>query len=292
VRCRPIPSRHSHHVLQQRIILADCDKKLVPNSRGGRLASRCFRVNIHQRPIPSCFTTSPLLGHPPLSVQLDPGVAVYSQSMYSGQGTFTKLPESPIGNLSLGDISGVSIAISSNVSIAVSINNNRFVLWDSIPDISQLPSTGPLALLSVQSSGCNPPCAGSSICSTTGKCTCPDGFTGSLCETCQDGFFGPTCKLCPRDCDACDRGISGTGRCLRPNTPVPSKCSCMNGVCGADGKCTCNRGFFLTTTGDCQACQLGCSQCSDGTGECTSCMSGFSPDTDEMCCASLHYDLR
>jgi len=206
----------------------------------------------------------------PLNLQLEPGVAVYSQSLYSGQALFAKLPESPVSNTSI-PLSANSIAIAPNVWIAVSNNNNRLILWDSVPDTSQLPSRGSLSLLDIQSSTCSPPCSGSSICSTSGTCTCPTGFSGSACESCADSFFGPTCAPCPAGCPNCDQGMSGTGRCLTPIKDIdslPSKCNCLNGVCGTGGQCTCNSGwtagnngtacakcapgFFLSKTGDCQ----------------------------------------
>ena len=206
----------------------------------------------------------------PLNLQLEPGVAVYSQSLYSGQASFAKLPESPVDNSSI-PISGKSIAISPDVWIAVSNDNRRLILWDSVPDISQLPSTGALSLLDVQSSSCSPPCSGGGVCSGSGTCTCPTGFTGSACESCGDGFFGPTCEPCPDGCSNCDQGMSGSGRCLTPTAEpddLPAKCNCLNGLCGSDGQCTCNSGwttsdngtacakcapgFFLSMTGDCQ----------------------------------------
>jgi hypothetical protein len=204
----------------------------------------------------------------PLDLQLEPGIAIYSKSFYSGQASFAKLPDAPVANTSI-PLSASSIAIAPNVWISVSNSNNRLILWDSVPDTSQLPSTGSLTLLDIQSSNCSPPCSGSSVCSTSGTCTCPTGFTGSSCESCQDGFFGPTCEPCPAGCSNCDQGISGSGRCLTPIVDDPLvKCNCLNGLCETDGRCTCTGGwttgnngtacakcapgFFLTTTGDCR----------------------------------------
>ena len=207
----------------------------------------------------------------PLNLQLEPGVAVYSQSLYSGQASFAKLPESPVTNASI-PLSARSIAIAPNVWIAISNNNNRLILWDSVPDTSQLPSVGSLSLLDIQSSACSPPCSGPSVCSADGTCTCPSGFSGSACESCDDGYFGPTCEPCPEECADCDQGLSGSGRCLTPpgdeDGISPSKCNCLHGTCEDDGKCTCNSGwaasqngtacascapsFFLSTSGDCQ----------------------------------------
>ena len=189
--------------------------------------------------------------------------------------------------------------------------DNHVIFWDAIPDVSQLPSEASqsLVLTNIQSSTCSPPCSGSGICSASGTCNCPTGFTGSSCETCAQGFFGPTCQPCPSGCQTCDQGISGSGRCLLPIVGnAPSSCNCLNGQCGSNGQCVCNPGwtndangtacaqcapgFFLTTTGDCEGkimltsfspfllttlavCQLGCSQCAAGTGACISCKQGF-----------------
>lgn len=264
---------------------------LISTQVGAKLSAPGSSTNIQLLPGQYASTTNPqllhnlltsssatLVGSPgfqsssgsslPLNLQLEPGLAIYSQSLYAGQAAFSQLPSSPLSNSST-PLPASSIAISSNVWVAVSSNNNRIVLWDSVPDTSQLPSTGSLSLLDVQSSACSPPCSGSGICSASGTCTCPTGFTGSSCESCQAGFFGPTCQPCPQGCSNCDQGISGSGRCLAPIiNNLPSTCNCLNGKCGTNGQCTCNPGwtassngtacsqcspgFFLTTTGDCQ----------------------------------------
>lgn len=212
----------------------------------------------------------------PLNLQLEPGLAIYSQRLYSGQAAFSQLPSAPLNNSST-PLTASSIALSSNIWIAVTSSssfNTRFVLWESVPDVSQLPSSvSSLALVDIQSSACSPPCSGAGVCSTAGTCTCPTGFTGSSCESCASGFFGPNCQPCPQGCPSCDQGISGSGRCLTPIVDnAPSKCNCLNGRCGANGQCSCNPGwttndngtacakcapgFFLTTTGDCQGIRL------------------------------------
>lgn len=209
----------------------------------------------------------------PLNLALSPGLAVFSQKLYSGQSGFSQLPSTPVINSSTR-LSGSSLALSSSVWVVVgsSGSDNRVVLWDSIPDIAQLPSgaSQSLNLLDMQSSACSPPCSSSGVCSASGVCTCPTGFNGSSCETCATGFFGPTCQPCPSDCTSCDQGISGSGRCLVPVVAnAPASCNCLNGQCGSNGQCTCNAGwttadngtacakcstgFFLTSTGDCQS---------------------------------------
>jgi hypothetical protein len=209
----------------------------------------------------------------PLNVALQSGLAVYSQSLYSGESSFVSLPTVPSSNSST-PLSAGSLVLSSNVWMAVSSGNNRVVIWDSIPDMTQLPSSSSqsaISFLDIQSAACSPPCSGSAVCSASGTCSCPAGFTGSSCESCASGFFGPTCQKCPDGCTSCDEGISGSGRCLTPTTATNS-CNCLNGVCGTDGSCTCNAGwttgnngtacakclpgFFLTTDGDCRSAYL------------------------------------
>lgn len=207
----------------------------------------------------------------PLDLALDPGLAIYSQSLYSGQAGFSPLPQVPAINSST-PLPASSLALSSNVWAALSSGSTiRFVLWDAVPDVSQLPAAvaKSLSLIDMQSSACSPACSGSGVCSASGVCTCPPGFSGASCESCADGFFGPTCQSCPSGCTTCDQGISGSGRCLTPLVPnAPSTCNCLNGQCGSNGQCTCNpgwtsgdngtacakcsAGFFLTSTGDCQ----------------------------------------
>ncbi|KAF8968267.1 insulin-like growth factor binding protein [Flammula alnicola] len=237
----------------------------------------------------------------PLNLNLEPGLAIYSLPLYSGQAAFSQLPSSPLGNNST-PLAASSIALSTNVWAAVTSgsSNDRIVVWDAIPDISQLPSAASrsLSLVDIQSSACSPACSGAGVCSASGTCTCPTGFAGSSCETCAAGFFGPTCQPCPAGCPSCDQGMSGSGRCLVPVVAnAPSTCNCLNGQCGANGQCACNPGwttatngtacatcapgFFLTSTGDCQVCQLGCTQCADTTGACISCKQGFTQDAND-----------
>lgn len=237
----------------------------------------------------------------PLNIVLQPGLAIYSDPSYAGQAAFSQLPSAPIVNTSL-PLQANSLALANNVWAAVTSGSasNRIIFWEPIPDVSQLPSEASqsLALIDMQSSACSPPCSGSGVCSASGTCSCPTGFTGSSCETCSEGFFGPTCQPCPSGCESCDQGISGSGLCLVPVvTNAPSTCNCLNGQCGSNGQCTCNpgwtnasngtacaqcaTGFFLTSTGDCQVCELGCSQCADGTATCISCEHGFTQNAND-----------
>jgi hypothetical protein len=206
----------------------------------------------------------------PLNLALQAGLAIFSGPLYSGQSSFTSLPTTLPGNTST-PLTAQSFALSSAVWAAInSGNNDRVILWDAVPDVSQLPGSnlGSLSLIDIQSAACSPSCATSGVCTTAGTCHCASGFTGTSCETCASGFFGPKCQPCPTNCETCDDGITGSGTCLeRLIANNPANCKCLNGVCGSNGQCTCNvgfttasngtacaaclPGFFLTSTGDC-----------------------------------------
>ncbi|KAG6865322.1 hypothetical protein C0991_003496 [Blastosporella zonata] len=237
----------------------------------------------------------------PLNLALQPGLAIFALPLYSGQAAFSSLPTAPIANSSI-PLAAQALSLSSNIWIATTSgsSNTRIIIWDSVPDVNELPLGRPtsLSLVDMQSTACSPPCASSGMCSASGTCHCATGFTGASCETCAAGFFGPQCQPCSAGCATCDQGITGTGRCLEPIVAnAPSTCNCLNGVCGTNGQCECNAGFtaaangtacgacspgfFLSSTGDCKVCQLGCSSCADGTGACTTCKAGFSQDTSD-----------
>ncbi|TFY64234.1 hypothetical protein EVJ58_g2762 [Rhodofomes roseus] len=245
----------------------------------------------------------------PFDISLQPGVAVYSGANYSGDASFNALPTNVSTN-STKHLSAGSLALASDVWMSVSgaSSNDRIVLWSSVPDVSQLPSSSlgnSLTLLDIQSTACSSPCSSGGICSTSGKCVCQSGFTGSSCESCASGHFGPSCEACPVGCLDCDDGISGTGKCLKFNvTNAPSTCNCVNGVCNSNGQCTCNagwtassngtacatcaKGYFLDSSGNCEICALGCEECANGTGDCITCESGFTQSSNAatQCIAS------
>lgn len=224
--------------------------------------------NLSQSPGYNSSSVNPL----PFTIALQPGFTIYSNPLYAGNAEFSQLPSTPM-NTSL-PLPASSLVLSENVWMALTsgTSNNSIIFWDAFPDVSQLPSEASqnLALVDIQSSACIPPCSGSAVCSTSGSCSCPPGFTGPSCETCIQGFFGPNCQPCPSECDTCDQGTSGSGLCLAPLVSnAPETCNCMNGQCGIDGACACIPGwttasngtacaqcvpgFFLASTGDCQS---------------------------------------
>ncbi|KAI6037038.1 growth factor receptor domain-containing protein [Pisolithus microcarpus] len=239
----------------------------------------------------------------PLTVQLQPGIATYPKALYSGEGSYISLSTNSSTSLSNAE----SLALSGNVWAEVTAGNSRVILWNSVPDASQLPTatSGSLSLVKIESSTCSPPCSGSGVCTASGTCSCPAGFSGSSCEQCASGYYGPSCQPCPSGCTSCDDGMSGSGRCLSTTVSnPPSSCNCINGQCGSNGQCTClpgwtsasngtqcaacASGYFLDSSGNCEICQLGCSQCTDGSGDCITCKSGYTQDANDrtMCNAA------
>ncbi len=206
---------------------------------------------------------------------MDPGLAIYAQQNYSGQAAFSNLPSTPSVNTSF-PLTALSLALSSNTWAAVSFDssNSRIVLWDSVPDVTQLPSSpSSLTLLDLRSAACSPACSSSAACSPQGVCLCPQGFTGTYCEQCATGFFGPQCKPCSGQgagCNQCDDGMSGTGACLQFTNSTQSsvtQCNCVNGICGSNGECSCVPGWTTSSSGQ------ACASCASGfyatsTGEC------------------------
>ncbi|KAJ3554452.1 hypothetical protein NP233_g12421 [Leucocoprinus birnbaumii] len=219
----------------------------------------------------------------PLDLSLSPGMTVYSGILYSGQATYSGYPETPevVTNASgpqPSQVSAASFLLADDMYVVMGGSNagsDRVVVWDSVPDATQLPfsssssSTSTFSIFDIVSTTCNPTCSSNGLCSpTTNTCVCAPGFTGSSCEACAPGFFGPQCTQCPSGCAQCDEGIQGTGRCLKTNvTEDPASCGCVNGQCGTGGQCACNAGwkdgaggkcsvcqdgFYLTSSGDCQ----------------------------------------
>jgi hypothetical protein len=204
---------------------------------------------------------------PPFNVTLQPGLVVYSDQFYNGTAKFISLRDT-FSNQTIPISNYGSIAISENVWVAISHGSeNPTIFYDTAP-IMIFPSTNqPITIIDYQSTTCQPPCSGSGHCTSSGKCACAEGFTGTSCDSCASGFFGPACKPCPSPCKGCDT----SGKCLTPKASnvkrAQNTCDCQSGQCNSDGKCnclpgwtgtTCNRcarGFYLATTGNTSNCQ-------------------------------------
>ncbi|KZT11145.1 uncharacterized protein LAESUDRAFT_670810 [Laetiporus sulphureus 93-53] len=239
----------------------------------------------------------------PLDLALEAGIITYADANYSGSASFTALNTNASTANTSKELSAGSFALASNMwaSFSGSTSDNRVIFWDAVPDLSQLPSStisSPLTLLGMESSSCSPACSSAGVCTSSGTCECKAGFTGSQCESCESNRFGPDCLACPAGCADCDDGLQGTGKCLQFEvSDLPSTCNCINGVCESNGECTCNAGwttasngtacatcaagFFLDSSGNCEICGLGCTECADGTGDCITCSSGFSRSSDD-----------
>ncbi|KZV89047.1 growth factor receptor domain-containing protein [Exidia glandulosa HHB12029] len=269
-----------------------------PQSLRSALTSTSSRLNFLPGFAPNNSDSSSSSISFPLDIHLQPGVLSTTASLYRGQTAFTPAN----GALNATAVPAGSLVVASNVWAAVKSGDQRTVIWDSVPDMAQLPGGvgSSMTLVDLQSTACSPACSGAGICTPQGTCVCPSGggFEGDKCESCADGFFGPSCTKCPDDCDKCDDGMTGSGKCLVPKVAnAPSSCNCLNGQCGANGQCECNpgwtnasngtacaacaQGFFLTPDGNCQACQLGCQSCQNGNGVCTSCSSGLTVDAND-----------
>ncbi|KAH8828150.1 TNFR/NGFR cysteine-rich region family protein [Flagelloscypha sp. PMI_526] len=239
----------------------------------------------------------------PLNLALQPGMAIFTGPLYSGQSAFSAMPNSP-GSLSTSPLSAKSIALASTLWAKLSSTSNgantSFTIWESVPNVDHLPIHDNLVLEMLQSSNCSPSCSlTGGICSPSGQCQCRPNFQGSSCEECAKGFFGPSCSPCPSGCTQCDEGITGSGTCLTSSVATSLQtCNCLNGVCGSNGQCQCNpgwtkgdngtecskcsSGFFLNSVGDCKVCQIGCATCSGPSGACSACKQGFSLDPSDQ----------
>ncbi|KAF5368220.1 hypothetical protein D9615_010524 [Tricholomella constricta] len=94
-------------------------------------------------------TLSPL----PLNLALQSGIAVYADALYSGQAGFLSLPDTPAVNSST-PLTARSLSLSSDVWIATTSgpSNKRVIIWDSVPDVRELPlaSSSSLSLVDIQ----------------------------------------------------------------------------------------------------------------------------------------------
>ena len=274
--CLPLPASHIYINYIVGATISDPGLPVQVHILPGQYASNTNPQLLHDVLTSSTTSLSPSIGFNvssavtlPLNLQLQSGLATFTGPLYSGRAAFAGLPSTPVGNNSV-PLNAGSLALAPGVWAALKAGSSRIVLWNSVPDLSQLSigSTTSLSISGLESSACSPPCSGSGVCSAAGTCQCPQGYTGAACESCASGFFGSECQPCPSGCSSCDDGINGSGLCLQPiiKNP-PSSCNCLNGVCGSNGQCACNPGFTTAANG------TACAQCSSGfflssTGNC------------------------
>lgn len=241
------------------------------------------------------------------TVALEPGLVAYSSPLFEGTPTYNRLSATSIS------VNGTvaSFLLSSNTWAILNVggdSGSRVVAWTGIADVGNIVGgSGGVSLAGFQSSTCSAPCASGGICLSNSTCACFHGYTGPTCNACAPGFFGPTCQPCAIGCPTCDQGITGTGHCLTTNlTSVASVCNCVNGICAsssATATCGCNAGwtaaangtqcascasgYFMSSGGDCLACDPSCESCSSPSGTCVTCQSGLQPlSTDATKCTT------
>ncbi|GAA5925854.1 hypothetical protein JCM1841_006338 [Sporobolomyces salmonicolor] len=252
------------------------------------------------------------------TVSLLPGLTAYSSPLYEGIASYLPLPNTTSINstfTTLINSTVSSILLSSSVwailSVGSSSSSSRIVAWDSIPDIGAInggASSG-AQVVEIQGAGCATPCASGGTCLGNGTCACAVGWTGDTCNACAPGFYGRSCAACPVGCTSCDDGITGSGLCLdatATNITLASDCNCINGVCASNlttAICLCSagwskaangtqcaacaNGYYMTSSGDCLACDPSCESCSSPSGTCLTCQAGLEPlSTDATKCTT------
>ncbi|GAA5833893.1 hypothetical protein JCM11251_006002 [Rhodosporidiobolus azoricus] len=245
------------------------------------------------------------------SVGLQAGLTAYTSSLYQGTASFRTLPANySSANSSSSSNTSASSSKSSfaqsllltpslyTIATLSSSPSTRLVLWESLPDVGEIKGgagSGGVNIVDVQGTGCTTPCASGGVCTDRGKCACKVGWEGETCGECSSGYFGRSCSACPTGCKDCDDGLLGTGLCLdavATNVTLPSTCNCINGECASDSAgetCTCNagwnkaangtqcaacaEGYYMSSGGDCLACDPSCSSCSSPSGTCLTCAS-------------------
>ena len=179
-----------------------------------------------------------------------------------------------LGTRSMVVLQGISGTVGSGVG------GKAVTIWESIPDIDQLPSSLNINLnANLQSTTCaekGTPCSSGGTCLADGTCACSEGFQGVMCE---QSTSPPSTNSTLGITGGAEKCGCTNGLCTSDNT----SCLCSTGwsdAPGPNGKCSvCAPGFFRDATGECTICNPGCSACVDQTGSCTICREGFTQDS-------------
>lgn len=149
-----------------------------------------------------------------INVALLAGVTTYSNTLYQGAATYSPLLSinSTAGANSPSPATGSvsSLLVSPNTFVILtSASSSHLVIYNSLPDISQLPSNVigssggvGVAVGVVQSSTCVGGCSTGGVCGVEGKCVCKSGFVGASCSesfsSLSRPFFKPIADLIHR----------------------------------------------------------------------------------------------
>lgn len=134
---------------------------------------------------------------------------------------------------------------------------------------------------------------------------CASCSSANYCTVCSSPDISPrggVCSSCPYPCNTCD-GSNACTSCLSgfyyfqglcqttcPAGAIPNNsgnCVCVSGIV-ANGRCvaSCNAGF-TAINGACVPCNSNCASCSGNINVCTSCINGFSIDSNTKRCVSV-----
>ncbi|GAA6003214.1 hypothetical protein JCM10207_001803 [Rhodosporidiobolus poonsookiae] len=281
------------------------------NSSTSSLSSALFK-SASDAPSDGFTASGSLSSSGSYSVSLLDGVTAYADALYQGEATYLALPSnfsSPLNatnssspSSSSDSLKSLLLTTSTYAVLSLSSSSQRLVVWDSLPDIGEISGgsgSGGFSVVDVQAGGCATACASGGVCTGKGKCACAVGWEGETCNTCSKGYFGRSCEACPAGCTSCDDGLTRTGLCLdavATNVTLPSTCNCSNGICASDSSsatCTCTAGwtkasngtqcaacaerYYMSSSGDCLACDPSCASCSSSSGTCLTCQSGLQP---------------
>jgi len=257
------------------LLLASSSSSFSPNLPPLRLSSSS-----------TLGSTFPLDLTPPIE-----GLTTFPSALYAGQGKFSPLPKS--ANATASGVIGVqgarsvvlgtrSMVVLQGISgtVGSGVGGKAVTIWESIPDIDQLPSSLNINLnANLQSTTCaekGTPCSSGGTCLADGTCACSEGFQGVMCE---QSTSPPSTNSTLGITGGAEKCGCTNGLCTSDNT----SCLCSTGwsdAPGPNGKCSvCAPGFFRDATGECTICNPGCSACVDQTGSCTICREGFTQDS-------------